>query len=427
MAHCFNMDGRAASQTITDRLPSLMAHGVEPLVLSAPTGFHDQRFRHFQVISPAPSGIRFELRYIIAKRIGSPFFRKLFKGLAAVLIFPFYLLEKLVIHLDSQWSWFIAALRRGEKIVEEFEPVLIYSTAGPPSTHLAGYLLHRRSGIPWLVELHDPLISDTERPRWQNYYFKRWLEKLVARHAQAVIFFTEKARASATARHSFRGKTFVVRPGAEPPDLGNVTYRPGRRMHLGHFGSLAEDRNLALIIRALHELIRQKAEWRDQLCLDIYGTELDSVSRQALVDYPLPGVVVEHGRLEYDPVTGKSGRQWVLEAMRQCDLLLLVHGVGENFAEYIPSKMYEYMLMKRPILGLATGGSELEEILLAQGHWVVGPKDLAGVEKALAGFVEQWRHQGLPDLQRQSPFTVQEAVNRLFMIEQQLTTKAGNP
>jgi len=48
LSHAFNMDGRAASLTITDKIPYFLAAGVKPIVLSAITGLKDQRFPHEQ-------------------------------------------------------------------------------------------------------------------------------------------------------------------------------------------------------------------------------------------------------------------------------------------------------------------------------------------------------------------------------------------
>ena len=65
IAHCFNMDGQAASHHITDKIPYLKRHGIEPVVVSSATGYLDSDVEHHQVTSPAPSGLRFELRHII--------------------------------------------------------------------------------------------------------------------------------------------------------------------------------------------------------------------------------------------------------------------------------------------------------------------------------------------------------------------------
>lgn len=51
LSHAFNMDGRAASLTITDKLPYFLEAGVQPIVFSAITGIKDRRFPHYQFIA----------------------------------------------------------------------------------------------------------------------------------------------------------------------------------------------------------------------------------------------------------------------------------------------------------------------------------------------------------------------------------------
>lgn len=420
LAHCFNMDGRAASQTITDKLPFVMARGVQPVVVSAPTGKKDATVAHYRVISPAPSGILFEGRHVIKRRARSRAGEKALKALLTIACLPFLIVEKLLVQMDSQWSWFLSAVPAGLWLVRAVRPEIIYTTAGPPSTHAAGYFLHRLTGLPWLAEVHDPLIRDNERPRWHHYRFKRWIEKRVFSHAAAVIYFTDKALADAAARHPPRAATYVLRPGAENPDLGQVSYRRRGSFHAAHFGSLADDRNLCGVIQAMAGIGAARPEIRDRLRLDVYGAVLDSRSERCRRIHDLDGLVCCHGRLEYDPVTGKTGRRQVLEAMRACDLLLIVHGSGEDLGDYVPSKLYEYLHARRPILGLADPSSELGRILTATGHRVVPADDAAAISAAMAKIIAAWETRGLPDMPKGSPYTVGAAVAQLFDIVDRL-------
>jgi glycosyltransferase involved in cell wall biosynthesis len=410
------MDGRAASQTITDRIPSLMAKGIVSVVLSAPTGVKDNRFPHFQIFSLAPSGILFELRHIIKKNFRHRVVEKFLKAILTIVCLPFYIVEKIFIHLDSHWSWFISASAKGYFLLKKYQPELIYSTAGPSSTHVAGFILHKFFRIPWLAEVHDPLIYDNEYHKWQNYWFKKWLETRICNSADAVIYFTESALKNAKGRNQIRGNAYVLRPGALPPDFSEVSYEKQDKIHFGHFGSLAEGRNLSVFIRALHELLNENPSWRDKICLDVYGAELDSASRATLTVCPLNEVLCEHGRLEYDSLTGKSGRQQVLEAMRQSDVLLLIHGIDIICEQYIPSKVYEYLLASRPILGCALRDSELGDILTENGHTFVSGAEVDEVKAAIVEFVTRWESDGLPDRAKGSPFKVEAVVNKLLDI-----------
>jgi glycosyltransferase involved in cell wall biosynthesis len=427
LALCFNMDGRAASQTITDRLPYLMDKGVDIVVLSAPTGTKDTRFPHYQIISPAPSGIRFEMRFIIKNRFRNQTVQRILKAVSAVLCLPFYVAEKLFLQFDSQWSWFLSATIKGSLIIKKHHPTLLYSTAGQPSTHLTAYILNKLSGIPWMAELHDPLILDDQKRRWHKYYFNRFVEQIVCHNASIVVYFTNRALENANKRHPIRNRGIVVRPGANPPDFQDVPYKKTDKIHLGHFGSLDKNRNLAVLIQALYELLKQHPELRHHIVLDVFGCDLDAESRFALREYQLSDILVEHGRLEYDPATGKTGRQRVMATMRQTDVLVIIHGgEGSVCREYIPSKLYEYLLTGRPVLGLVEVGTELEDFLLANGHVSVERNDVAAVKEAVKAFIDAWSSGGLEDNQVKSPFTVEATVNTLIEAVSDMSTAAGS-
>jgi len=72
LSHGFNMDGRAASQTITDKIPYMFNLGIEPIVVSAITGKKDIVVEHHQVLPAMPVPLRFDLRHYLKQRILKP-------------------------------------------------------------------------------------------------------------------------------------------------------------------------------------------------------------------------------------------------------------------------------------------------------------------------------------------------------------------
>jgi glycosyltransferase involved in cell wall biosynthesis len=414
------MDGRAASHTITDRLPDLMKRGVTPIVISAPTGRRDSRFPHYQVYSPAPSGLLFEIRHVIGLRIKNRFYQRLFKILLAIPLLPFLLLEKLFVNLDSHWSWFISATVRGRQAVNQHRPTIVYSTAGPSSTHVAGYLIAKLCCLPWMAEIHDPLIMENQKRRYQRYRFQQWLERLIFKHADAVIYFTQKALRSAEKRTKIANKGHVLRPGANPTTIQSIKYEKREKLHIGYFGSLARHRNLGEFLSAMNRLRAGHLLTAQQVVLDVYGADLDTVSKQLLDQYKLDEMVQVHGRIEFDPVTGKSGRTQVFEEMHRCDVLLLIHGDSDAGDEYIPSKLYEYLLTKRPVLGIVLEGSEAEGILKADGHAVVRKGDPEAIALTLEGFYKSWRNGGVPHVEPRHVYSIERAVDQLIDIASKL-------
>jgi len=420
LSHGFNMDGRAASQTITDKIPFL-SRTIEPVIISATTGTPDPILEHHQLNGCAPSAIKFDLRHSLRRRYGSGFTYTFTKASYSLLLLPFYVLERLCIHLESQWSWFYPAYRRGLKVVRDRSPAVIYSTGGANSAHLAGYLLARKTGLPWIAEVHDPMIHPLWRGTRQAYQWAAWLEGLICRHADAAFWFTDNALARARARHPELGaRGHVIIPGAESPDFSATTYTPGPVLRIGHFGSLNPSRNLDVFFAGWEEALRTEPAMAAEVVFEVYGSQLDSVSQAARDLLPPTAKVHVLGRLEQDPATGKSGRRRVLEAMRQVDLLLLLHGTDAFCEEYIPSKLYEYLWTQRPVLALTWRNPMLDQILEKEGHAHVVSTDAGAVAGALIGHWKRWRKNGLPDNGRASPYTNQAAVQQILVLAEKI-------
>ena len=104
------MDGRAASQTITDKIPYLLKAGVEPIVLSGITGLKDQRFPHHQYLAWGPAGFRFDFRHWVANRYGRGVLYKVSTSLVSILLAPFIALERALLGYSSQWSWVLPSI-----------------------------------------------------------------------------------------------------------------------------------------------------------------------------------------------------------------------------------------------------------------------------------------------------------------------------
>lgn len=415
LSHAFNMDGRAASHTITDKIPHLLAHGVTPIVVSAVTGRKDSVVEHHQLLPVSPVGLRFDLRHVLRKRIASKLAYKLAVGLMTLALSPFYVLEKLLLRLEPQWSWFVPAYLRGLRLIRERKPALIYSTGGANSAHLAGYLLAKRSGLPWIAEIHDPMVYEEWERRRMALRFAGWLEGKVCEHADLAFWFVDTALERARARHPAlgeRGKVLI--PGADRPAFGKIAYRRGAELVIGHFGSLAPTRNLAAFLEALESVMRREPGLAKVLRLEIYGSNPDALSAAAIARFPYAEVVRQIGRLERDPASGESGRDRVLKRMQTVDALLLLHGTGRFCEEYIPSKLYEYFWTERPIIGLVWRNPHLERILRENGHWAVQADDVAAIAAAIESLIARWRSNQLTDSGRPSPYTSAAAVEQLL-------------
>ena len=327
LSHGFNMDGRAASQTITDKIPHLLKLGVEPVVVSAITGKKDKVIEHHQVLPAGPVALRFDLRHYLKQRISSRIIYRIAMTIISLLLLPFILIEKLFIRIETHWSWAITAYFAGARIIRSRKPTVIYSTGGAYSAHLAGYWLSSKFDLPWIAEIHDPMIFPGLTKIRMRMRFSAWLEGIICKHAAVVWWFTEEALARARARHPELGERgHCIIPGANPPDFTRDPYQRGKHLVIGHFGSLAETRNLEVFLRGLQIALEKNPHYAEHIRLHLYGGGVDPVSARAIRDFPHTGMIEQFGRLETDPQTGESGRNRVLKRMNSADCLLLLHG-----------------------------------------------------------------------------------------------------
>lgn len=413
LSHAFNMDGRAASQTITDKLPHLDAAGIELVVLSGVSGRKDRQYEHHQLWPAGPAGIRFEMRHVLRKHFSNPMVYRLVMVLLSIPLLPFMLVEKLLRRVESSWSWWLSAYVVGRLLARKRKFDLIYSTGGAFAAHVAGHSLKRSLGVRWLAEVHDPLVMPGSEPRTPQECMQAEVERLICTDADVAIWFTDQALASAKRRHpqlGDRGKMML--PGIDAPFKELPPYVPGPKMVIGHFGSLSTTRNLTPIIGALEALVVERPEVRNMVELQVSGGPLDAVSQNYLARSPVQDMVRHLGRIEADPVTGLSGREQILRRMRSADVLLLLHGTEPICAEYIPSKMYEYLWMQRPILATVHANPQMTALLRAQQHSVIETQ-VRGVTGSLELQMRQlfdcWQHSGLSDNGLDSPHTTRAA------------------
>ncbi|MFM2407445.1 MAG: hypothetical protein RL358_187 [Pseudomonadota bacterium] len=409
------MDGRAASQTITDKIPHLLTLGVTPIIVSGALGQQDAVLEHHQVLSALPVGLRFDLRHYLRNRIANRSLYRLITVLSFFLLLPIYVLEKLILPIETTWSWSISAFLVSRRIIKRSPPTLIYSTGGAYAAHLAGYWLAKCYGIPWIAEIHDPMLFEGQPVTRRRRKFIVWLERKICTHADLVWWFTDEAMERAKARNpKLAQRGHWVLAGVDAPQFERIAYRKKEHLVIAHFGSLSETRNLQEFLSALENFIRRDEQRANQVRVHIYGGSVDAISAQAMHEFSHPKVIQNFGRIETDSVTGESGRTQVLKRMNSADCLLLLHGTVPFCEEYIPSKFYEYLWTQRPILGLVHHNPQLTKLLHDNHHWAIDAQNVESISASLEEIYIKWAKDELADNGVSSQYTTRNAVQNIY-------------
>ena len=436
------MDGRAASQTITDKIPYFLAAGVELTVFSSITGIKDTRFVHRQFLAWGPSAFRFDFRHWFANQYGRGLPYKVITTTVSILLAPFIAIEKTLLGFSSQWSWAMPAYRHGKKLIQNKQVDLVYSTAGAWSAQLAALWLKKSTGVFWMAEIHDPLVIRNSpddlgltTPSNRDARCRKWLEAQICKHADLAWWFTDGAVHYAKLRNpnlneTGNAKGVMVIPGAEPPGAAversqsahQVEQKQaeevqphyyGAHLVISHFGSLAKNRSISTILNRLPMLFKNHPEARNAIQVHVYGTKVDSLTADAISQHGFADLVIEHGRIEKDPITGKSGRERIAERMQASDVLLLLHGDDEWCAEYIPSKMYEYFWMGRPIWAITHRNPQMNALLAERNAYISAADDAASIDQSLERIWFDWQQKSLQQL-AWKPIGVDQAAQRIL-------------
>ncbi|MDI9333902.1 MAG: hypothetical protein QM533_05960 [Cytophagales bacterium] len=426
LSHAFNMDGRAASQTITDKLPHLRSLGVEPVIVSSVLGDQDEVFEHHQVWPIGGAGLRFDLRHVIRRYLGTGLIYKLCVLLLTIFLSPLILFEKILFGLDSQASWAVSAYLYSLYLIKKRGIKVVYSTGGAYSAHLAGYWLKRTLGVRWIAEIHDPMVSPEGGIRTTSDRRTKFLAVLEARicsDADVAWWFTEGALKSAQARHpNAQAKMLCLLPGAEPPEVpaayqGCHVY--GEICIFAHFGTLTDTRSLKHFLMAFALWQGQYPKSAAQCEIHIYGSALDQASQRYIASQNLSKFIRCHGRLEFSSELGLTGRQQVSIRMRQADCLLLTHGDTAECAEYIPSKFYEYLWARRPQLAMVQQNPQLVRLAAEQGFYVAPATDVNAITLEIDKVFSDWQERRLGVRRTITPIGVKACTTQIVELVKQ--------
>ncbi len=304
---------------------------------------------------------------------------------------------------DRWISWKPAAVREGLKMIEQFNPDVIWSTYPIATAHLIGAELAKRTGLPWVADFRDPMAQEgypADPKTWQHF---QAIEGVAMQRAAINLFTTPGAARRYRDRYpEARNRIEILENGFDEDSFASIEHHPQARgpLHSGlitilHSGIVyPSERDPTRFFEALGQLKAVHSQRFDKLKIRFRASENEETLQRLTSIHALEDII---------EICPPIGYQSALAEMKRADALLVLQGA--NCSEQVPAKVYEYLRAKRPILCLSSEGSDTEDVLRKAGVTAFAPLDsLDQIIKILPGFLASVRDNSasLPDPTRLS-------------------------
>ncbi len=275
---------------------------------------------------------------------------------------------------DSKVGWFPFALFRALKLYRKEKFDLIFSSSPPPSLHLTGYLLKLITGTPWIADFRDPWIGYRLEipPTPLHLFFKNKLKSFIIRKADKVIVANPVIKDELHGIYPEVNKVYLVDQGYDEEDFETDPGYASEIFTLGYFGTFSPDCDPEPVFIALGELIGGNKIPKEKIRFAHYGLSM-GIDLNALIEkYQLKGVVQSRGYLSH---------RESLNEMKKVSLSLLV---TSDDPLIFPAKVFEYLRLRKSILGIVPPESQIAGLLTKTNSGkVVSPADKDGIKNEL--------------------------------------------
>jgi glycosyltransferase involved in cell wall biosynthesis len=303
-----------------------------------------------------------------------------------------YFIKSMVSDISNLWR--NNAIKRGREIIQKENISAIWSSLGPPITGIIGAELKKQTQIPLLIDYRDPWTLNPYR----NYTgdnlennIRNELDMLSV--TDTVITTSNYIKELIENNKYYRSNNIHVITNGYDEELQWINKNntninlDDRKINITYTGSFYRDRQPYSFLDGLKLFLSEKPEYSNNISFNIIGN----------LDYPrniykycesigLCNILNEEGVVQYSVA---------MQHLQKSDVLLLVNGMNDDSKIFIPGKLFDYMVTKKPILFI--GGGQPAEIITKHKLGLSVPHDPNLIKHAINEIIKWKADNNLPE------------------------------
>lgn len=254
---------------------------------------------------------------------------------------------------DARMLWIKPAVKKLKEYLTQFPVDVIISTGPPHSCHLIALAVSKKFNLKWVADFRDPwtnidFYKDLHLTKWADKHHKQ-LEKKVLQQADLI---TVVGSAMQNEFLNKGAKQVEIIPNGYDYNYPNTQVQQ-KKFTLSHIGTLGKNRNPIILWKCLGEICAENPQFKQDFCLQLIG----------LVDENILHELKKNHLDNQVALIPNVPHEKAIEHQKNTSVLLLIINNTPNATGILTGKLFEYLSVKRPILGIGPSKSDASEIL----------------------------------------------------------------
>jgi glycosyltransferase involved in cell wall biosynthesis len=261
----------------------------------------------------------------------------------------------------------------------------IHSFSNPQTAHVIAYEIHKITQKPWIAQLYDPWTDSPYRKYSYSFFRKKdqELESLVANNAAAIIHTNHIINKKWADRY---GEKVIKKSFVLPLTYSNERFQQGKNIPLtrkkdkliiSHIGKLFCDRDLRDVIKALSLLKQEDDSCPQKIVIRVVGQ---------ITPHDIK-MMKELRCEEFFEIIPYQNKEKLIDYYIESDAFLLIESQQKENV-FFPSKLLDYFLYQRPIIGITPQIGETTELLNKSGNIAICNGDIMKLKTVFSNFID---------------------------------------